>query len=195
MVTIDKIKEVRSRSGVSLGKCKKALVEAHGNVEDALIVLKKLGLLNAEKKRGRETNEGKIYPYIHSDGKMGVLVEVTCETDFSARSEVFNKFCENVVLQIAAMAPKYLTSGDISEVDDTRKRDIFQAQVPKNAPEGRVPHILNGKMKKWYSEVCLMDQKSVVASKKTVEELRADLVMQIGENVLVKRFVRWEVGE
>ena len=195
MTNIEKIKEVRERSGVSLGKCKEALTKAGGDVENALVELQKQGLLKVASDR-REAKEGFIYAYTHNDGKLFAIVEVNCQTDFCARNKEFREFAERCALQIASMAPKYLTSGDVPENVLEAQREIFRAQVPKKIPKERVDHIINGKMKKWFSEVCLMDQKSVVVpGGVTMEQLRADLVMKVAENVVVRRFIRWKVGE
>lgn len=195
MSDINAIKEVRERSGVGLGECKSALEEAYGDVEEALVVLQKRGVIRVAKSASKEANEGYIYSYTHSNGKVAVLAEVNCQTDFSAHNETFREFCEQVGLQIAAMNPKYLTSGDVPEDVLNKQRDIFRAQVLDKVPDNKVDHIINGKLKKWFGEICLMDQKSVLVTGKTVEQLRADLVMKIKENIVVKRFVRWEVGE
>lgn len=189
---IEKLKEIRERSGAGMMMCKSALTESHGNIEDALIILQKKGLAGVKEKQG-ETNEGLIYAYTHSNGKMFAAVEVSCETDFSARTNEFSEFVELVTLQVASMDPKYLSSGDVPEDILNKQRIIFKAQI-KNVPEDKVEHVINGKMKKWFSETCLMDQKSVaIPGGKTIEQLRADLVMKVKENVLIKRFVRWEM--
>jgi len=194
MITIEKIKEVRERSGVGLGKCKAALVTTGGNVDEALVELQKMGLLKAAGDR-RETKEGYIYPYVHGDGRLFAMVEVNCQTDFAARGKELREFTMQCALQVASMAPKYLTSGDVPKDVLDSQREIFKAQVPDRVPADKVEHIINGKLRKWFSEVCLMDQKSVVVTGGTIEQLRADLVMKVGENVVVRRFVRWKVGE
>jgi elongation factor Ts len=196
MVDVKLIRELRERTHVGLDKCKKALDESKGDVEKAIVVLQKMGLVKVKDKARRDTKEGHLFSYTHSNGKIAVLLEVNCESDFSARNELFRAFCEGVGLQIVAMNPQYLTSGDVPDDVVADQRDIFKAQVPPGAPENKVEHIINGKMRKWYGDVCLMDQKSVVVQgNKTIEQLRADLVMQISENVIVKRFVRWELGQ
>ncbi len=145
MITIEKIKEMRERSGVGLGKCKKALVKCGGNVEEALVELQKMGLLKAAGDR-RETKEGYIYPYLHGDGKLFAIVEVNCQTDFCSRNEEFRKFAEQCALQVASMAPKYLTSGDVPGNVLESQREIFKAQVPEKVPADKVDHIINGKI-------------------------------------------------
>jgi elongation factor Ts len=195
MTNIEKIKEVRERSGVGLGKCKKALVQCGGNVEEALVQLQKDGLLKAASNK-KETREGYIYNYVHPDNQLFAIVEVNCQTDFCSRNDDFREFAQQCALQIASMAPKYLTSGDVPQEMLDSQREIFKAQVPEKVPADKVDHVINGKMKKWFSEVCLMDQKSVVVpGGTTMEQLRANLVMKVGENVVVRRFIRWKVGE
>ena len=192
---ISLIKELRARTHVSLGKCKKALEQTNGDIETAIVELQKAGLLKVAERSKKEAKEGQIFTYVHGC-KIGVMVEVNCETDFSARNELFTNFCEAVALQIAAMNPPYLSTSDVPDDIEKQQREIFLAQVPPKAPENKIEHIVNNKMKKWYGEVCLLDQKSVVDSNnKTIEQLRADLVMQIGENVVVRRFMRWELGQ
>ena len=192
---IDKIKEVRERSSVGLSACKQALEDSHGNVEDALVLLQKRGLAAVKDKTG-DANEGTIRTYRHSNGRMFAAVEVCCQTDFSARNELFQEFAEQLVLQVASMDPKYLSSGDVPEDVLEKQRTIFKAQIGDKVPEEKVEHVINGKMKKWFSENCLMDQKSVVVpGGHSMEKLRAELVMKIKENIVVKRFVRWEVGK
>lgn len=194
MTNIEKIREVRERSGVGLGKCKAALEKVGGNVEEALVQLQKDGLLKAASNR-KETKEGYIYNYVHPDNRLFAIVEVNCQTDFCARNAELREFAETCGMQVASMAPKYLSSGDVPEDILTSQREIFKAQVPEKVSADKVGHIINGKMKKWFSEVCLMDQKSVVVPGNTIEQLRAALVMKVGENVVVRRFIRWKVGE
>jgi elongation factor Ts len=194
MVTIEKIKEVRERSGVGLGKCKSALEKVGGDVEMALVELQKLGLLSAASDK-REANEGYIYAYTHTDGKLFAIVEVNCQTDFTARNSDFREFAEQCALQVASMSPKYLTSGNVPDMVLEAQREIFKAQVGDKAPADKIDHIINGKMKKWFSETCLMDQKSVIVTGSTMEQLRANLVMKVNENIVVRRFIRWKVGE
>jgi len=195
MEKIQLIKELRERTSVSLAFCKQALIKANWDVESAIVELQKMGELRKSKRAGQATNAGQIKSYVHHNGQIGVLVEVNCETDFSSRSEPFMEFCENLSLQIASSSPDYLSVNDIPEKVMTKQREIFLAQVPKKVPENKVEHIINGKLKKWFAEVCLVDQKSVIVDKRTVEEMRSDLVQVIGENVIIKRFVRWELGE
>jgi len=195
MSNIDKIRELRERTSVSLALCKGALTKSNWDVEEAIIVLQKMGELRKGKRAAKVTNAGLIKSYVHHNGQIGVLVEVNCETDFSARSEPFSEFCENLSLQIASAAPDYLSVNEIPDNVMAKQKEIFLAQVPEKVPENRVEHIINGKLKKWFADVCLVDQKSVMVDKMTIEQMRANLVQQIGENVIVKRFVRWDLCE
>lgn len=195
MTKIEKIRELRNRTNVSLNECKKALEESRGDIEQAIVVLKKEGHIRAAKMSANETHEGMLFTYCHHDNKQACMLEVNCQTDFAANTEQFKEFCENLCLQIIGAEPQWLTSADVPENVTNVQREIFESQVPANAPNDKRPHIVNQKMKKWFSEVCLMDQKSIVVSGKTVEMLREELVQQIRENVVVKRFVHWKLGQ
>lgn len=195
MADMELIKQLRERTNVSLGLCKKAIEEV-GTVEDAIVLLQKWGEVKSAKAAKHEANEGAVYSYTHHNGRVACLVEVNCQTEFGALSDEFKEFCDVVALQIVAMSPKYLSINDIPEQELEVRRDIFKAQVPEKVPEDRIPHVINGKMNKWFSEVCLINQKAVASEdSKTIEQLRQDLVAKISENIIIKRFVRWEVGE
>ena len=193
---LEKIKELRNKTNISLTKCKTAIEESNGNIDEAMVWLQKQGLIDSSKKEGRSTNEGLIHSYIHM-GKVGVLVEVNCETDFASRSEHFKKFVDSVALQIAAMNPEYVSSSDIPTDKVSFQGTIFTAQMSekiKNKPQNIVEKMMSGKFDRWYSDICLMNQVSVTDDTKTIEEMRTSLVSQLGENVVVLRFVRWSVG-
>jgi elongation factor Ts len=197
MSKMDLIKQVRERSNVSLTLCKKAVEESGGHIEKALYLLQEWGHLKAAEKSSRDAKQGKIFPYIHLGDKLGVLVEINCETDFSANSDEFKEFGEIVAMQIAAMNPKYVSELDVLSSDMEEAKALFKAQIenmeqqpPEKAHEG----ILKGKFKKWMTEACLMSQKSAMHPDKTMEDLRVELVSKISENVVVKRFTRWELG-
>jgi elongation factor Ts len=187
---LQKVKELREKTNVSLNACKKAIEDANGDVDEALVLLQKRGIMKASEKSGRATNEGVVHSYIHS-GRIGVLVEINCETDFAAKSDQFKDFCDQVGLQIAGMKPEFVS--EIPLTIETKQKEIFKAQI-EGKPEKIQEQIIKGKVMKWANEVCLMNQQSVVVEGKTMEELRAGLVATIGENVTVRRFVRWEVG-
>ena len=199
MQKLQLIRELRERTSVSLSLCKRSLVQTDYDIEEAIVALQKMGEASKVKRSGKSAKEGrvvtKVHTYNHHNNKIAVMVEVNCETEASARTDQFIEFCENLTLQVASAAPDYLSVNDIPEAVMAKQREIFSAQVPKGVPEGKVDHVINGKLKKWFGEVCLVDQKSVMVNKKTVEQLRSDLVQQIEENVVIKRFVRWELGE
>jgi elongation factor Ts len=195
MSTIELVKEVRDRSNVSLHECKLALEEAGGDVDIALQIIKKKGLAKATSREGRIATEGRIHSYLH-DGRIGVLLEVNCETDFVTRSDAFKEFCELVSMQIAAMNPEYVREADIPESVNSFQKELFETQLrADNKPEKSWEKIVPGKFNKWHSEVCLMNQDSIEMPGKTLEMIRAELVSKIGENIQVRRFVRWEVGQ
>lgn len=195
MATLEQIKEVRARSGVGMDACRKALDEAAGDVEKALELLQKRGMIKAAERAGRIATEGKVVTYIHGGGSKVAVVEVNCETDFSARTTEFQQFCEEVAMHIVAAAPRFLTRADVGEAVNLHHRSIFMNQVPQNKFGTALEKILEGKMNKWYQEVCLLDQESVVQPGKTIDQLRVELGAKLGENVTIRRFIRWEVGE
>lgn len=194
MEKLQLIKELRQRTDVSLGLCKKVLEQSDWDVDGAILCLQKLGEISKAKRAGKVTDAGLLHSYLHHNNQIAVLVEVNCETSFSARTDQFHEFCENLALQVASEAPDYLSINDISDKTLAKQKEIFTGQVPKNVPTNKIEHIINGKLKKWFGQVCLVEQKSVIVDKKTIEQMRADLVQKIGENVIIKRFVRWELG-
>jgi elongation factor Ts len=190
------VKEVRERSGAGMMDCKNALVEAAGDVEKALEIIQKKGLAKAVKKAGRVASEGLIQSYIHAGGRIGVLLEVNCETDFVSRNEDFKKFCDDVAMQIAGMNAQYVRREEIPESAKAKQMEIFEAQLKEEGkPQQAWPKIIEGKLSKWMQEICLVDQESFTVPGKTIEQLRSELVAKIGENITVRRFVRWELGE
>jgi len=195
-ITPQLTKELRDRTGVGMMDCKKALEESGGNMDKAVEFLQKKGLAKAAKKAGRIAAEGAVHSYIHGGGRIGVLLEVNCETDFAARSVDFRAFVDDVAMHVAALSPAYLTASEIPEEEVTRQREIFQAQ---QAASGKKPEIVakivDGQVNKWKQENCLLDQPFVKDDKKTIEQVRTELVAKIGENVTIRRFVRWELGE
>jgi len=195
MATLEQIKEVRARSGVGMDACRKALEESGGDVEGALELLKKRGVIKAAERAGRLATEGKVVPYNHSDGKIVAVVEINCETDFAAKSEDFKQFADLVLMQITAAAPLAVREQQVPLDVWEAQRAVFLSQIPADAPEDRKAKILAGKYTKWCSEVCLLDQESVVVPGKTIEQLRVELGAKLGENVTIRRFIRWEVGE
>ncbi len=195
-VSASMVKEVRERSGAGMSDCRSALIEAGGDVEKALEIIQKKGLAKAVKKAGRVASEGLVHSYIHAGGRLGVLVEINCETDFVSRNTDFKQFCEETAMQIAAMSAQYVRREEIPDSVKAKQMDIFQAQLKEEGkPEQAWPKILEGKIAKWATEICLVDQLSIIHEGKTVEQLRSELVAKIGENINIRRFVRWELGE
>lgn len=194
-VSMEQIKELRQRSGVGISSCKKALEETDGNMDEAMEYLQKKGLAKA-KARGREAREGIVHAYIHPGGRVGVMVEVNCNTDFVARTEDFVQFADDVAMQIAAMSPLYVDPEGIPAEDLEKQKEIFAEQVKQSGkPDKIIPKIVEGKIAKWFSEVCLLNQPFVKEDKKSVDDMRGALISKTGENVTISRFVRYELGE
>ena len=190
------IKELRDRTLAGFADCKKALVECDGDMGKAAEFLRKKGLVTAAKKSGRTAANGLVHSYIHAGGKIGVLVEVNCETDFVAKTEDFINFVHELGLQIAAMNPQWLTPEDIPEEIIAKEKEIRAAvNLETGKPEKMIEKIVEGQIRKWYSEVCLMEQPFVKEPKTNIKTLLTELIARIGENCKVRRFVRWEVGE
>ncbi len=190
------VKELRDRTLAGFSDCKKALVECDSDMDKAADFLRKKGLITAAKKAGRTAANGVVHSYIHLGGKIGVLVEINCETDFVAKTPEFQTFVKDIGMQIAAMNPRWLSSEDIPAADLDKEKEIRMAIAKESGkPENVIPKIIEGQIKKWYSEVCLLNQPFVKENKTNIESLVTDLVAKVGENCKIRRFVRWEVGE
>ena len=187
------VNELRTATGAGLLDCKKALTESDGNVEQATTILRKKGAASAAKKADRVAKEGVIESYIHVGGKVGVLIEVNCETDFVARNDGFKAFVKDLCLQIAAASPLYVTRDQVPEADLAKERDIAAAQVA-GKPPAAVQKIVEGKLEKFYSTVCLVDQPFVKLPEKSVKEMLVEHIAKIGENVQIRRFIRYQLG-
>jgi elongation factor Ts len=195
-ITAAQVKDLRERTGAGMADCKKALVETEGDLEKAQEYLRKKGLAAAAKKAGRIATEGLVQSYIHGNGRIGVLVEVNCETDFVARGEQFQQFVREVAMQIAAMNPQYLTSEEVPPAVVDKERSIRLDQAKQSGkPEAVLGKIVDGQIAKWLKEICLYEQTWVKDDKKTIRDLNQDLVAKIGENCKIRRFVRFELGE
>ena len=195
-VTAGMVKELRERTGAGMADCKKALVEVEGDLEKAAEFLRKKGLAAAAKKSGRIATEGVIASYIHSNSRVGVLLEVNCETDFVARGEAFTGFAREVALQIAAMNPQYLNAEEMPADLVEKERAIRLDQARQGGkPENVIGKIVDGQIAKWQKEVCLLEQTWVKDDKKTIADLQQELIAKLGENIQVRRFARYEVGE
>ncbi len=199
-VTATQIKDLRERTGAPMGDCKKALEENNGDIAKSIEFLQKKSLASAAKKSGRVAAEGRIGTYIHHDGKTGVLIEVNSESDFVAKTDDFKELVNSLCLQIAAMSPRWVKKEEIPADLVAQQRSIYEAQVAEMDKEGKKPEairakIAEGKMNNWYAEVCLLDQVYVKDDKLTVGKLLSEKIGKIGENIVVRRFVRFELGE
>lgn len=193
-ITAAMVKELRDKSGAGMMDCKKALAATGGDLERAVDELRKKGLAAAQKKSSRTTKEGAIDSYIHAGGRIGVLVEVGVETDFVARSEPFREFTHDLAMQVAASNPLWVRREEVPDTVIEREKAIYREQA-KGKPDNVVEKMLEGKLNKFFQEVCLVEQPFVKAPDRTIEQLRTDLVGVIGENVEVRRFVRFQLGE
>jgi elongation factor Ts len=187
------VADLRAQTGAGLLDCKKALTETNGNVEEAITILRKKGAASAAKKADRLAKDGLIESYIHVGGKVGVLIEVNCETDFVARNDDFKAFCKDLCLQIAAANPTYVSRDQVPEADLAKEREIAAAQVV-GKPPAAVQKIVEGKLEKYYSTVCLLDQPFVKLPEKTVKDMVTEKISKIGENIQVRRFTRYQLG-
>lgn len=190
------VKELREKSGAPMGDCLKALQEAKGEIEDAFVVLRKRGMASAAKKASRSTNEGAVGTYIHAGGKIGVLVELNCESDFVARTPDFQELLRDIAMHIAATDPRYVRREDVTEEDLAREKDIYRAQAAATGkPANIIEKMLEGKMSKFYEEVCLLDQPFIKEQTQTITQIIASKVAKLGENISVRRFARFKVGD
>ena len=194
-ITADAVKELRERTGAGFMDCKNALVEADGDVERATAILREKGLAAAAKKAGREAREGLVSSYIHPGGRVGVLIEVNCETDFVARTDEFQKLVRDLAVQVAALAPSYVDADSIPAADlEARKAELLADEATQKKPENLRPQIVEGQLKKWYSQVCLYDQ-PFRDEDRSVRDLVTEKISTIGENIRVRRFTRYALGE
>jgi elongation factor Ts len=199
-VTATSIKDLRERTGAGMADCKKALTEVGGDMDKAIDYLRAKGLAKAAKKAGREATEGAVVSYIHAGGRIGVLVEINCETDFVARNEDFVSFTKDVAMQIAAMSPSYVRKEEVPADAVEKERAVLIAKAkedPKMAgkPDAMLAKISEGQITKWMKEICLLDQAFVKNPDKTIDQLQQELIAKIGENIKIRRFVRFELGE
>ncbi len=190
------VKKLRELTGAGMLDCKKALEETGGDIEAAVELLRKKGIAKAAKKAGRETKEGLIHSYIHAGGRIGVLLELNCETDFVARNELFKELANELAMQIAAMRPKWVKREDVpKEIVEKEGEIAREAALAEGKPEHIAEKIAEGKLEKFFKEVCLLEQPYIKDDKKTVEELIKEYIAKLGENIQVKRFCRYELGE
>ncbi len=195
-VSAKDVKVLREKTGAGMGACKKALEANDNNEEKAIEWLRKKGLADAGKKAGKVAAEGAVGSYIHMGGKIGVMVEINCQSDFVARGDDFQTFLKDVAMQIAAANPSYVRREEVPEAEIAKEREISRAQVIEaGKPEKIADKIVDGKINKWFGEICLMEQAWVKEPKTTIEALRAAVVQKTGENVQVRRFARFVLGE
>ena len=195
-VTAAMVKELREATGSGIMDCKKVLAEAEGDVQKAIELLRKKGLARAAKRAGRSTSEGIIYSYIHAGAKLGVLLEVNCESDFVAKTEDFEEFAKNVAMHIAATNPAGLSPEDVDPAVVEKEREIYKAQMlEEGKPENIIDKIVDGKVEKFYKDVCLMSQQYVKDPQKTIADVLKETIGKIGENIQIRRFARFQIGE
>jgi len=191
------VKELREKTGAGFMDCKRALEQTGGDTEKAIDYLRAKGILQAEKRAGRITKEGRVGIYLHRPGeKIGVMVEVNCETDFVARTEEFGAFIRELAMHIAAMAPRYVCREEVPNEVIEREKAIYRQQALESGkPEKVIDKIVEGKLEKFFNEVCLLEQKFIRDPDRTIEELRKELSVKTGENIVIRRFARFQVGE
>ncbi len=195
-ITASMVKELRDKTGAGMMDCKKALQEAEGAFDKAVELLRKKGIAKAAKRAEREANEGVVTAYIHPGSKLGVLVEINCETDFVAKTEDFQNFAKNVAMHIAASNPLAIRREDLDSEFIRKEKEIFKEQaLSSGKPEHIVDKIVEGRLEKYYSEVCLLEQPYVKDPDKTIKELLVETIAKIGENITIKRFARFRIGE
>lgn len=195
-ISASMVKELRERTGAGMMECKKALNETNGNMEKAVDLLREKGLAAAAKKAGRTTSEGIIESYIHGGGRIGVLVEVNCETDFVARTDEFRSFVKDIAMQIAASRPEFIGREDVPEEIIARERDILAKQAANEGkPENIIQKMVEGRLEKFYKDVCLLEQPYIRDPDMSVQKLLVEKIAKIGENITINRFVRFELGE
>ena len=190
------VKTLRERTGAGMMDCKKALVETDGDLEKAVDHLRKTGVAKAEKKGQRSTKEGLVFSYIHHGGKLGVLLEINCETDFVAKTEGFNNLAHNLAMQIAATSPTSISRDDMDSSLLKREKDIFIDQAKESGkPDNIIEKTVEGRIEKFYAESCLIEQQYIKDSERKVSDLLTEAVSTLGENIVINRFVRYAIGE
>jgi len=195
-ISASMVKELREKTGAGILDCKKALTENEGNMEEAVAYLRKKGLADAKKRAHRAASEGLLGSYVHTTGKIGVLAEINCETDFVARTDEFKDLVKNVCMHIAASNPRYLNSEDIPAEDIEKEKEILRAQAQESGkPENVIEKMVEGRLKKFLSENCLVDQAYVRDPEMTIRQFVESVIAKLGENIEIRRFVRYQLGE
>ena len=196
MSNAQSVKELRELSGAGMMDCKRALEEADGNLEKAMEVLRKTGIAKAQKKAGRSASDGLIFPYIHPGSKLGVLLEINCETDFVAKTDEFQSLAKDIAMHIAASSPISVSAEDVSDTIIKKEKEIYSEQARNSGkPENIIEKMIQGRVDKFYKENVLMEQQFVKDPDKTVKDLITDSVAKLGENIVIKRFSRFQLGE
>jgi elongation factor Ts len=194
--TMAQLKEIRERTGAGVVDCKKALKESDGNIDKAIIFLREKGLAAAAKRAGRVAAQGTVGSYIHGGGKIGVLVEVNCETDFVARTDEFQQLIKDIAMQVAASNPRYVQRDEVPAQEAEKERAIYRTQTLESSkPENVIDRIVEGRLEKFYSEQCLLEQGFIREPSKTIEQLVKEVVARTGENIVVRRFARFQIGD
>lgn len=193
-VTLELIQKLRERTGVGMMDCKKALIEADGDIEQAIVLLRKKGAQVAEKRSGNATAEGLVHAYIHAGSRIGVLIELNCETDFVARTPDMIQFATDLCMQIAAFRPVCVSSTEVDPVLVEKEKGIYREQL-HGKPAQVIDQIIEGKLQKYYSEICLLQQTFIKNDKLTVHDILKEIIAKMGENIKIKRFVRYEIGQ
>lgn len=193
-ITAQMVKELREKTGAGMMECKKALETSGGDFNKAIEILRQKGLATAQKKASREAREGIITSYIHMD-KIGVMLELNCETDFVAKNEEFRQLAKDIAMQIAASNPQYIQREDIPQEVIEKEKEIYKSQIKGNKPPQVVEKIVEGKLEKFFEEMCLLDQPFIKEPEKKIKDLITEKVAKFGENIMVRRFVRFQVGQ
>ncbi|MBA2307660.1 translation elongation factor Ts [Candidatus Dependentiae bacterium] len=192
-ISLELIQKLRERTGIGMMDCKKALTEAAGDIEKAIELLRKKGAAVAEKRAGNATAEGIVHAYIHPGSRVGVLIEINCETDFVARTDEMAKFAQDLAMQIAAFKPVCISSKEVDPELIAKEQDIYREQL-KGKPAQIIDQIIEGKLQKYYTEICLLNQPYIKNDSLSVDDLLKDLIAKMGEKITIKRFVRYEIG-
>lgn len=195
-VSTELVKKLRETTGCGILDCKKALVEKEGNIDEAIKFLREKGLASAEKKTGRSTKEGTVLSYIHGGGRIGVMIEVNCETDFVARTEKFQTFVKDVAMHVAALNPRFVSPENITEDVLALEKEIYKVQALESGkPEKIIDKIIEGKIRKFSEDVCLLEQPYIKNPDIKVKDYLKEQISVLGENISIKRFIRWQLGE
>ena len=194
-ISADKVKALRERTGVGIMDCKNALTETDGDIDKAVELLRKMGVASAEKRAGRETDEGLVEAYIHAGSQLGVLVEINCETDFVAKTDDFKNFARDIAMQVAATGPRVVSREDFPQGEIDKELEIYKTQANNEGkPENIIERFVQGKLEKFYQENALMEQSYIKDPSKNIKELLAEVITKTGENINIRKFVRYQLG-